>query len=193
MLCIISCCANRPEVRLHGLLTSRLILLGEEVSLVGGHVHEVDCTLLDSACYSCETGASLCLISANRRGAVVLTNHVDAGAIRVGGSRYAVRRQKRVAVLTVRSALFGALAQQTRLLNGSKTFAGAKVQQKNDIRKFVCHFLLFIEEFLFNLYTLCVKGLTFALDKELTVNDTLNSLCINSGVVDGGGTTIGLY
>ena len=46
---------------------------------------------------------------------------------------------------------------------------------------------------LFNLYTLSIEGLTFALDEELTVNYALNSLCINSGVIDGGGTTIGLY
>ena len=46
---IISCSADAPEIAFHGLLTSRLILLGEEVSLVGRHVHEVFRTGCDSS------------------------------------------------------------------------------------------------------------------------------------------------
>ena len=109
---IVGFAADLPEVGLHGLLTSRLILLREEVSLVGSHLHEVDCACFDIACYSCEACASLRLISSNRRGAVVLANHVDAGAIRVGGRRYAVRSQEGVGVVAVRLTCFGSLAQK---------------------------------------------------------------------------------
>ena len=49
VLGIISRCANRPEVRFHGSLAAQLILLCKEVSLVGGHVHEVFRTGCDSS------------------------------------------------------------------------------------------------------------------------------------------------
>ena len=49
VLGVISSCADTPEITLHRALAARLILLREEVSLVGRHVHQVFRTGCDSS------------------------------------------------------------------------------------------------------------------------------------------------
>ena len=112
VLLVVLLTADVPEVRLHGLFAAGGVALSEEVRLVGRDLHQV----LAAQTHCCsdfrEARTSGELFRLRRGRTVVLTYHVDAGAIRVGGSRYAVRSQQRVSVRAVQLTLFRTRTQE---------------------------------------------------------------------------------
>ena len=83
-------CCERPEIRLHGLFAAGLVLLGAEGLLVSTDVRQVLTALGYPLCALLEEAALGLLFGADGRLAVVLANHVDAGAVGVGRFGYAV-------------------------------------------------------------------------------------------------------
>ena len=52
---VVSGCADAPEVSLEGLFAVRIVLLCEEVLLVGVDIHQVLFACFYCCCYGCET------------------------------------------------------------------------------------------------------------------------------------------
>ena len=84
MLGIIRLAANFPQVRLHGLFATGLILLSREVLLVRGDLVQIALTSLHSSCHSGEASTSIQLIGRQRSGTFVDVGLADvqAGAVR---------------------------------------------------------------------------------------------------------------
>ena len=112
MCCIVLCAADFPVPCVHGLLAVRSVLLRVEVDLVLRDLHQILLTRCDQQLDLLEALACIQLFAGERRGAQVLAYHVDAGAIRVGGSCYAVRRQQCIGVRTVRLSGFRTCTQK---------------------------------------------------------------------------------
>ena len=112
MLSIVLLAADVPEVRVHGLLAVRLILLRLEGDLILRDRHQVALTSLHSRTNCGEASASVELIGGHRSGTVVLAYHVDTGADGVGRRCYTVGSQQCAGVITVRRALFRSLGQK---------------------------------------------------------------------------------
>ena len=92
-----------PVVRLEGLFAVGKILLREERCLVRRHQRQVLAAGFDGRCYRSEASASAQLIRARRSAALYFLTQVQAVAIRVFGSRYAVGRKQHfcTTVLTI--------------------------------------------------------------------------------------------
>ena len=103
-----------PEVALHGLLAARLVLLRDEGCLVSRHLVQVLCTLCDSCRDGGETHPACALIGRDRSRAVVLADHVDTRAGRVGGRCGAVSCQQSAGVTRVQLTCFRTLGQESR-------------------------------------------------------------------------------
>ena len=101
-----------PEVRLERFLAAGLIALGDVSCLVGGDLAQIVHTGVHRTRDTCEALATSEFVGAGSRRAVVLAYHVDAGAVGVGGFRYAVGSQQRVGVVAVRCVLLRARAQK---------------------------------------------------------------------------------
>ena len=82
--------ADAPEITLHRALAARLILLCDEVSLVGSHVHEVFRALRYCTRYRTESRTDLTLTCRDGCGAFHFLAQVEAVTVGTGGRRYAV-------------------------------------------------------------------------------------------------------
>ena len=102
VLLIIFSPANLPIVRLHGFCAIGVVLLGEEVLLVGGDLHEVGFAGLDHAGYHHELRAVLELTLTQRRGAFHRGTQVNAVTVFGGRCSGSVGREQHLlaAVLT---------------------------------------------------------------------------------------------
>ena len=101
MLGIIRLAADFPEVSLHGLLTTRLILLSREVDLILSDRVQIALTSLHSSCHGAEACASIQLVG-RQRGATFVTvcfEGVDALTVGVRGCRSAVGGNEIVTVV----------------------------------------------------------------------------------------------
>ncbi len=87
---IIGCSADAPEITLHGALAARLILLGKEVRLVGGHVHQVFRTLCNRTGHRTESRTDLAFTCRDGGGAFYFLAQIEAVTVGTGGCRYAV-------------------------------------------------------------------------------------------------------
>ena len=94
VLLIILCAADLPVVRLHGFCAIGVVLLGEEVLLVGGDLHEVGFAGLDHAGYHHELRTVLELTLRERRGTFLRSAQVQAVALVRGRRCYAVGSQE---------------------------------------------------------------------------------------------------
>ena len=101
MLLIIFSTTNFPIIGLHGFCAIGVVLLGEEVLLVGSDLHEVGFAGLDHAGYHHELRAVLELTLTQRRGAFVAIRieGVQTLTIGVSGRRGAVGGNEIVAVV----------------------------------------------------------------------------------------------
>ena len=94
MLLIIFSTTNFPVVRLHGFCAIGVVLLGEEVLLVGSDLHEVGFAGLDHAGYHHELRAVLELTLRERRSTFYRLAEIQTVALVGGGRSYAVGSQE---------------------------------------------------------------------------------------------------
>ena len=99
--------ADFPQVLRQGLATTGGVTLREERSVVLVDLHEVFTTLPHCLGYRIEACADEQLLCRRIGRTVVLTYHVDARTIRVGGSRYAVGGEQDISVVAVRLTFLG--------------------------------------------------------------------------------------
>ena len=81
MRLVVFCPADLPVVRLHGFCAIGVVLLGEEVLLVGSDLHEVGFAGLDHAGYHHELRTVLELTLTQRRGALYRGTEVQTVAL----------------------------------------------------------------------------------------------------------------
>ena len=101
MLGVVLLAADLPKVRLHGFLTTGLILLRREVDLVRSDLREILLTSLHSSRYSGEACASIQLFGRQRSAAIVTVcfEGVDALTVGIRGCRGAVGGNEIVTVV----------------------------------------------------------------------------------------------
>ena len=90
MSLVVRITAHFPEVSLHGLFATGLILLSSEVDLVLSDRVQIALTSLHSSSYSGEACASIQLFGRQRGGTLYFGTQVEAVALVGGGCRYAV-------------------------------------------------------------------------------------------------------
>ena len=94
MLSIVLQTADVPVVRLHGLLTARVVPLSQEVNLVLGDLHEVAATVVNHLCDALESLTSPYRVRAARLHEVRLIAQVNAVTRIARGGSPAVRRKQ---------------------------------------------------------------------------------------------------
>ena len=108
VLLIIFSTTNFPIIGLHGFCAIGVVLLGEEVLLVGGDLHEVGFAGLDHAGYHHELRAVLELTLRERRSTFYRLAEIQTVALVGGGRSYAVGSQEHLlAGVLTRLAGFG--------------------------------------------------------------------------------------
>ena len=94
MLSVVLTTADVPVVRLHGLLSARVVPLSQEVNLVLGDLHEVAATVVNHLCDTLEARTSPYRVRAIRLREVRFVTQIDAVARIARGSSPAVRRKQ---------------------------------------------------------------------------------------------------